>query len=43
MSAYKEFNGKSVEEALKAARDEFGEPMTMSLFFHPSIDHESRR
>jgi spoIIIJ-associated protein len=24
MSAYKEFNGKSVEEALKAARDEFG-------------------
>ena len=24
MSAYKEFNGKSVEEALKVARDEFG-------------------
>ena len=24
MSAYKEFSGKSVEEALKAARDEFG-------------------
>src|SRR4029450_6435692 len=24
MSAYKEFTGKSVEEALKAARDEFG-------------------
>jgi spoIIIJ-associated protein len=24
MSAYQEFNGKSVEEALKAARDEFG-------------------
>src|SRR6476619_4063204 len=24
MSAYKEFSGKTVEEALKAARDEFG-------------------
>ena len=24
MSAYKEFSGKSVEEALRAARDEFG-------------------
>src|SRR6478735_4654537 len=24
MSAYKEFTGKSVEEALKSARDEFG-------------------
>ena len=24
MSAYKEFTGKTVEEALKAARDEFG-------------------
>ena len=24
MSAYKEFSGKTVEEALKSARDEFG-------------------